>query len=99
MTPGIRYEQVDGDWKDYASDATNTQTNGATGEIDAVAPGIGMTYALSDSTNAFGGIYKGISTPSPRGFLKVEQESRKALAMNLELEHKMVVLQLRLLPS
>ena len=70
LTPGIRYEQIDGDWKDYASDATNTQTNGATGEIDAVAPGIGMTYALSDSTNAFGGIYKGISTPSPRGFLK-----------------------------
>ena len=70
MTPGIRYEQIDGDWKDYASDATNTQTNGATGEIDAVAPGIGMTYALSDSTNAFGGVYKGISTPSPRGFLK-----------------------------
>ncbi|MEC7863157.1 MAG: TonB-dependent receptor, partial [Verrucomicrobiota bacterium] len=34
------------------------------------APGVGMTYKLSDTTNLFGGIYKGISSPSPRGFLK-----------------------------
>ena len=70
LSPGVRYEQIDGDWIDYASDATNTVSKSATGEIDAVVPGIGMTYALSDSTNAFGGVYKGISTPSPRGFLK-----------------------------
>ena len=70
LSPGVRYEQIDGDWIDYASDATNTVSNSANGEIDAVVPGIGMTYALSDSTNAFGGVYKGISTPSPRGFLK-----------------------------
>ncbi|MEC9328089.1 MAG: TonB-dependent receptor [Verrucomicrobiota bacterium] len=70
VSPGIRYETIDGDWTDYNSDPTNTRKSGATGETDAVAPGVGMTYKLSDTTNLFGGIYKGISSPSPRGFLK-----------------------------
>ena len=70
LSPGVRYEKVEGDWIDFASDDTNTKTNGATGEIDEVVPGVGMTYELSETTNAFGGVYKGISTPSPRGFLK-----------------------------
>ena len=70
LSPGVRYEKVEGDWIDFASDDTNTKTNGATGEIDEVVPGVGMTFELSETTNAFGGVYKGISTPSPRGFLK-----------------------------
>ena len=41
------------------------------------------------------GIYKGISTPSPRGFLKSGTKVRKALATNLGLENYTIDQQLR----
>ena len=79
ITPGIRYEHIKLDWIDYISDSTNTVKENAAGDIDAIVPGIGMVYALSESTNTFGGVYKGISTPSPRGFLKSGTKSEESI--------------------
>ena len=88
LTPGLRYEYIDMAYTDYKSDSTNTRTGGGTGHTDQFAPGIGLTYALTDSEVLFGGIYQGISAPSPRSFLKDGTDWEKSIGYELGLRHR-----------
>jgi Fe(3+) dicitrate transport protein len=80
LTPGVRYEYIDAGFDDYAEDKSRVDTRAelavnraaivkSTGSesYSEVIPGLSMNYAWSDSVNLFGGVYKGISIPDPRG--------------------------------
>ena len=88
LTPGLRWEYVDMAYTDYKSDSTNTRSGGGDGSTDELAPGIGMTYELTDSEILFGGIYRGISSPSPRSFLKDGTDWEKSVGYELGIRHR-----------
>ena len=49
-----------------------------TSSFDLVSPGVGFNYELDGSAVAYGGVYRGMSTPGPRSAAKsgvLEEES------------------------
>lgn len=70
VTPGLRYETVDGEFTDYQSDPTNTITRNESGNLDAWIPGVSFQYELTPEQRVFGGVHRGVSFPSPRNFLR-----------------------------
>ena len=88
LIPGVRYEYVDMSYTDYASDSTNTRVGGGDGSTSKVAPGIGFTYDLTGQQTLFGGVYKGISAPSPRSFLKDGTDWEESVGYELGIRHR-----------
>ena len=88
LIPGIRYESIDLSYTDYRKDPTNTATGGESGNIDYTAPGIGMTYELSESEMLFASIYRGISSPGPRAFLKNGVDWEESTGYELGMRHQ-----------
>ncbi len=88
VKPGIRYEHVDLSFIDYLKDPTNTVTGRGAGDTSNIAPGVGMTYELSEATALFGGIYKGISIPSPGGVLKDDVDWEESVGYELGARHR-----------
>ncbi len=73
VTPGLRYEYVD--WYYWRADGKVTPDEDS-GNFDVFAPGINVSYKLSDETRLFAGANRGISTLSPssaRKGLEVEE--------------------------
>lgn len=70
ITPGLRYEHVDGEFTDFESNSSQTVVRNRSGSLDAWVPGISFKYELSPDQRIFGGVHKGISFPSPRNFLR-----------------------------
>lgn len=70
VKPGVRYEHVNLSYTDFLKDPTNTISGSGSGDTSNIAPGVGLTYELSESSTLFGGVYKGMSIPSPGGVLK-----------------------------
>ena len=62
LRPGIRFEHMDFDYDDYRSGASRS------GDLNVWSGGIGFTYELCDTDKLFGGIFRGVSTPSPNGY-------------------------------
>ncbi len=83
VKPGIRYEHVDLSYTDYRKDPTNTITGSGSGDTSNIAPGVGLTYELSPNSTLFGGVYKGISIPSPGGFLKDDVDWEESIGYEL----------------
>jgi Fe(3+) dicitrate transport protein len=62
LRPGLRFEHMNFDYTDYKSDISRSDN------LTVWAGGMGGNYELSETDRLFGGIYRGISTPSPKGY-------------------------------
>ncbi|MFK7850271.1 MAG: TonB-dependent receptor family protein [Akkermansiaceae bacterium] len=88
LSPGFRYEDVDLDNTDFASDPTNTPTDIRSGSESYFAPGIGFTYDLNDENRLFGGVFKGYSLASPRSILADGIEKEESIGYELGIRHR-----------
>lgn len=62
LRPGVRFEHLDFEFDDYRS---NTSRDG---DLNVWSGGVGFTYEICETDTLFGGIYRGVSTPSPNGY-------------------------------
>tara|TARA_R110002095_G_scaffold35349_1_gene33321 strand:+ start:3303 stop:5531 length:2229 start_codon:yes stop_codon:yes gene_type:complete len=69
FVPGLRYEYIDLKREDFNGGALRENT------VDAIVPGIGVGYALTDEYSVFGGIHKGFAPPSPSSTNDDNEES------------------------
>ena len=83
VTPGIRYEYIDYSYVDYKSDNTFTRTGGGSASTDQVVPGIGAHLQLTDRDTVFASVYKGISAPGPRSFVKDDVDWEESVGYEL----------------
>ncbi len=77
LTPGLRYEMIDYEEKDYGSNDPN-RTGSALQRTDSTVeeliPGIGAHYAFTEQFAGFAGIHRGFSPPGPGGSTGAEEE-------------------------
>jgi Fe(3+) dicitrate transport protein len=66
-SPGLRYERIDLNSTTYArSDPERTgATTGVATNVNAVIPGLGLSYAARSGVSVFGGVHKGFAPPGP----------------------------------
>ena len=62
LRPGIRFEHLEFDFEDYNNDISRSD------DLNVMAGGMGFTYELNETSRLFGGVFRGISTPSPKGY-------------------------------
>lgn len=60
IVPGFRYERVDYTFIDHKSGEKGSS------DLSAMAGGLGLTYALDERVDLFGGIHRGFSVPGAR---------------------------------
>ncbi|MFD1063548.1 TonB-dependent receptor family protein [Winogradskyella litorisediminis] len=92
LTPGIRYENITLQRKDFGSaDPNRTGANLATREnkVDIFIPGIGFNYAFASDLSLFGGVHKGFSPPGS----SVGEQAEESI--NYELGSRFTLGQLR----
>jgi Fe(3+) dicitrate transport protein len=67
LTPGVRYETIDLERTDWGSadPGRDGAVTVARSSVDAVLPGFGALYALTDSLSLVGGVHRGFVNPSP----------------------------------
>lgn len=70
LRPGIRFEYMNYDYDDYKSGVSRSDS------LTVWAGGLGGNYELCDTDRLFGGIYRGISTPSPKGYTDPNPEKQ-----------------------
>ncbi len=81
LKPGVRYEYIDYSFEDFLAGTSGSRS------LHVVAPGMGATYDLSDSTTVFGGVYRGISTPSPGGYIRNDLKEESSISYEAGLRH------------
>jgi len=67
LTPGVRYETIDlkrSDWS-AADPGRDGPASVSRNSVDALLPGVGVLYALTDSVSLVGGVHRGFVNPSP----------------------------------
>lgn len=89
VTPGVRYEHLDFTSTEFDTTGLNPgrSTSSASSDIDVWAPGIGINYEFNDLWSVFGGVYRGFSTPSPRGNATGSLDEETSLGYELGLRH------------
>jgi len=88
VKPGVRWEHLDLEFTDRAESGNlNRVTNSGFGSLDALAPGVGLVYEVTDTWSLFGGFYRGISTPGPREFLRDGTDLEKSNGYELGIRH------------
>lgn len=67
VAPGLRYESIDLESTAYArTDPGRTgPTTVVKTAVDAVIPGVGLSYAARPGVNFFGGVHRGFAPPGP----------------------------------
>jgi len=67
LTPGVRYEIIDLERTDWGSadPGRDGPATVARSSVDALLPGFGALYALTDSLSLVGGVHRGFVNPSP----------------------------------
>jgi Fe(3+) dicitrate transport protein len=70
ITPGLRYEYIKLDKKDYNSPSANN-----TNTIDAYIPGVGSVYKFNDNVSTFASVHKGFSPPTPGSSDRKKEDS------------------------
>ena len=69
FVPGLRYEHVNTRREDFDTAAVRNNS------VDALLPGLGVSYAFDSDVTVFGGIHKGFAPPSPSSTDDEEEES------------------------
>jgi Fe(3+) dicitrate transport protein len=67
LTPGVRYEHIDLEARSYSRtdpDRTGPTTDAIT-VVNAVVPGVGLTYAVRPGLGVFAGVHRGFAPPGP----------------------------------
>jgi Fe(3+) dicitrate transport protein len=88
VKPGVRWEHLELEYTDRAESGNlNRVTGSGSGSLDALAPGVGLVYELTDTWSVFGGYYRGISTPGPREFLRDGTDIEQSNGYELGVRH------------
>ncbi len=88
VKPGLRWEHLELEYTDRAESGNlNRVTGSGSGSLDALAPGVGLVYELTNTWSVFGGYYRGISTPAPRDFLKDGTDLESSNGYELGVRH------------
>ncbi len=77
FTPGARFEEIDMERLDFATDdpsRLNGPTRVRTNSVSVVIPGVGALYQLNNNWRILGGVHKGFNPPAP-GSSANEEES------------------------
>jgi Fe(3+) dicitrate transport protein len=81
LRPGVRYEFLDIDY-------TNPAGRQFSGNENLFSAGIGANYELDDCNSVFGGIYRGVASPSPQSYLTAGTENEESLGYELGYRHR-----------
>ncbi|TNE58388.1 MAG: TonB-dependent receptor [Alphaproteobacteria bacterium] len=84
LVPGLRYEAIDLERKDYGKlDPSRTGANLTvkTNSVDVWIPGFGFTYSVDDKWMMLGGVYKGFTNPSPGSTSDAEESVNYELGL------------------
>jgi Fe(3+) dicitrate transport protein len=68
VRPGVRFETVEFTREDFGKadpDRTGVDLVVRKNDVDAVVPGVGVTFDANERVNLFGGIHKGFAPPGP----------------------------------
>ncbi|CAN5255194.1 TonB-dependent receptor [soil metagenome] len=89
LSPGIRYEHLEFSYNDRDTSGADPDRVVASGssDLDVFAPGIGANYEITDLWSAFGGVYRGFSTPGPRGAVREGLQEETSLGYELGIRH------------
>ena len=83
IVPGARFESIRlnrSDWAAGDADRTGVRTDREETRVDALIPGIGISYRINDGFTLTGGLYKGFNPPGAGNPDAIEETS-----LNLEL--------------
>lgn len=69
FSPGVRYEHIILERINRTSGVAEENT------VDAIVPGLGVSYAVNSDLSVFGGVHKGFAPPSPGSTNEEEEES------------------------
>jgi Fe(3+) dicitrate transport protein len=75
ITPGVRLELIWTDMDDHLAQVSNDTT------LQAVMPGVGVFYDVTDTLGVLGGVYRGFSPPAP----STGPEAKPEYSVNYEL--------------
>lgn len=83
ISPGLRYESIDFERTDFATDDPQRIAPIGVREsgVDAVIPGLGMGFEAGQGIQLFGGIHKGFGPPGPGA----DEETKPESSVNYEL--------------
>ena len=81
LRPGVRYEFLELDY-------TNGASNQFAGNENLFSGGIGANYEFDDANSLFGGIYRGVASPSPQSYLTAGTENEESLGYELGYRHR-----------
>ena len=89
LSPGIRYEHLELDYAERDSSGADPDRVVESGsrDLDIVAPGIGANYEITDLWSAFGGVFRGFSTPGPRGAVRSGIDEETSLGYEFGVRH------------
>jgi len=87
VSPGVRYEHVDLTFTDFEDNPENIVEATDEGTTEIWAPGVGFNFDLTTASSLFGGVFKGISPPSPRSFLRDGVDWEESVGYELGLRH------------
>ncbi len=95
LKPGLRWEHMRMRYKDGATTGPDLRRVIASdsGDLDALAPGIGANYELTDRLDLFGSYYRGISNPAPREYLRGDAQMETGDGFELGVRHSGKTLQ------
>ena len=88
VRPGVRYEYIDQAYIDFEENSKNRAIGSGSGSTDQFSPGVGLTYELSDRETLFGGVYRGVSAPSPRNRIKNGVDWEESIGYELGIRHR-----------
>jgi Fe(3+) dicitrate transport protein len=88
VTPGIRWETIAFSQTDYATTDPRraAPTRVLEYEVDAVIPGIGASFAWSESVHLFAGVHRGFGPPGPGADQATEPESSVNYELGVKLQ-------------
>lgn len=87
VTPGIRYENIRIDRKDYGKadpDRSGADPSTRENSVDVWIPGLGVNYRLTSDTGVLAGVHKGFSPPGSKAGTKPED----SIGYELGLRHR-----------
>jgi len=74
LTPGVRYESIALNRRDWNDEARIDLKSEKINSLKVIVPGIGLAYQIADNTRLVGGLYKGFN-PAGAGSTDASEES------------------------